>query len=246
MAEIIDSEKIREKLKEFDKYIQQAIDMAGMLKGIKDDTRKIFSELQSKKGQLSIIEDKLAEFFAKGEKVFDKIESLKKEGEKIEGFINVRKQEIEQYLSDTKQQQDDSINIKFHEIKSEVAKLYEEKEKEIDALKQEAEVFKEQISELITNYQQKAGKEMIDFLYKQNALIQNLNQQIESYHKLTETMKDNSDAQAKEIEGLKNTSEKHRKLIELLTSQNAELKNKMAEIISELKKPLVKKIFGGK
>ena len=143
----------------------------------------------------------MAEFFAKGEKVFDKIESLKKEGEKIEGFINVRKQEIEQYLSDTKQQQDDSINIKFHEIKSEVAKLYEEKEKEIDALKQEAEVFKEQISELITNYQQKAGKEMIDFLYKQNALIQNLNQQIESYHKLTETMKDNSDAQAKEIEG---------------------------------------------
>ena len=34
-------------------------------------------------------------------------------------------------------------------------KTYEEKEKEIDALKQEAEVFKEQISELITNYQQK-------------------------------------------------------------------------------------------
>lgn len=246
MAEIIDSEKIREKLKEFDKYIQQAIDMAGMLKGIKDDTQKIFSELQSKKEQLSIIEDKLAEFFAKGEKVFDKIESFKKEGEKIEGFINVRKQEIEQYLSDTKQQQDDSINIKFHEIKSEVAKLYEEKEKEIDALKQETEAFKEQISELITNYQQKADKEMTDFLYKQNALIQNLNQQIESYHKLTETMKDNLDAQAKEIEGLKNMAEKHRKLIESLTSQNAELKNKMAEIISELKRPLVKKIFGGK
>jgi chromosome segregation ATPase len=246
MAEIIDSEKIREKLKEFDKYIQQAIDMAGMLKGIKDDTQKIFSELQSKKGQLSIIEDKLTEFFAKGEKVSDKIESLKKEGEKIEGFINVRKQEIEQYLSDTKQQQDDSINIKFHEIKSEVVKLYEEKEKEIDALKQDTEVFKEQISELITNYQQKADKEMTDFLYKQNALVSNLNQQIDSYHKLTETMKDNLDAQAKEIEGLKNMSEKHRKLIESLTSQNTELKNKMAEIISELKKPLVKKIFGGK
>ena len=68
MAEIIDSEKIREKLKEFDKYIQQAIDMAGMLKGIKDDTRKIFSELQSKKGSYLLSKISWQNFSPKGRK----------------------------------------------------------------------------------------------------------------------------------------------------------------------------------
>ena len=96
--------------------------MAGMLKGIKDDTGKYSQSCRAKKGSYLLSKISWQNFSPKGEKVFDKIESLKKEGEKIEGFINVRKQEIEQYLSDTKQQQDDSINIKFHEIKSEVAK----------------------------------------------------------------------------------------------------------------------------
>ncbi|MBU4321475.1 MAG: hypothetical protein L6246_08470 [Thermodesulfovibrionales bacterium] len=239
MAEIIDSEKIRQKLKDFDNFIQQSIATLEALKRIKDDAQKMFSDMQNKKGQISAIEDRLKELLAEGENVTQEIKSSKIKAEKevknfieeysneansLNFFVKLRKQEIDKFLSDTKQELLQFVESKLNELES----------------------FKSQIKDHVDSSMQKAEKGIADFLYKQNALISNLNQQIDSYHKLIETTKDNLNAQVKEIEGLKNTHEEHRKLIESLTSQNAEIKTKMEEIMSELKKPLIKKIFGGK
>lgn len=232
MAEIVDSEKIRQKLKEFDVYIQQSIDTIKALKVIKDDSQKIFSDMKDKKEIFSKIENNLIELQGKSINIYrellkfkddkesqigDLITRYKKEADSISSLIQNKQQEFEKFLSDIQKQWEDSFRIKLDEFKNE-----------------------------ISNYREKIDKQITDFLYKQNALISNLNQQIDSYQKLTNTLKGTIEAQSEEIKGLKHTSQEHKRQIDLLNTENINFKTKLEEIMNELKKPLVKRLFSGK
>ena len=53
-----------------------------------------------------------------------------------------------------------------------------------------------------------------DFLYKQNALVANLSQQIDSYQRVTESLKSTLDTQSRQITILASEISKHRQAIE--------------------------------
>lgn len=243
MAEIIDSEKIRQSLIAFDGYIKQSIEILQTLKGIKDDSEKMFSALQVKDKIVSQIEGNLKKLQEDAKNITDKLSQFKEnKAKEITDFINKHRQEAETFKSEI---------VKFkeqnsHEITDFINKYANEVDSQFAKINSENNNFKTQIKEAIDSAKKDNDKQISDFLYKQNALVSNLNQQIDSYHKLTETLKVAIESQAEEIKSLKNISDKDQKQIELLKAQNIDFKNRLGEIMNELKKPLVKKLFGGK
>ncbi len=254
MAEIIDSDKIKQKLKEFDVYIQQSIDTVKVLKEIKDDSQQIFSDMKAKKEIFSKIENNLIELQGKSINIYrelskfkddkesqigDFITRYKKEADSISSLIQNKQEEFEKIISVIQKQWEDDFLIKLNEFKKEISDYRENNEKEIYD-------HKDQIQSLITNNQQRIDNQIADFLYKQNALISNLTQQIDSYHKLTDTLKITIAMQSDKITSLEKLSQEYKKGIDTLRSENDNVKVALEEILSELKKPLVKRLFGGK
>lgn len=96
MAEIVDSEKIRQKLKEFDVYIQQSIDTIKTLKVIKDDSQKIVSDMKDKKEIFSKIENNLIELQGKSINIYRELLKFKDDKEsQIGDFITRYKKEAD-------------------------------------------------------------------------------------------------------------------------------------------------------
>lgn len=249
MAEITSSDGVIKKLQEFDKYVSQSLEVLKALRGIKDDVEKLNYFISEKKNELSRYEQELTTFLKKAE-------SVSKEADAILSPMLREKEELERLdknLTDGLAKLDSTLEGKIEEglalhselVKKELDNLAQEKkelqersdaffknilknlEREHAKLSEDHITFRETVKESIKTVRKDIDTQIADFLYKQNALVSNLSQQIDSYQRLTDSLKSSIDKQSNQIAHLENQNMELRQTIE---RQSQEFTTKVVEL----------------
>jgi len=106
--------------------------------------------------------------------------------------------------------------------------------KELEKQHDAQQAFQTKIGEAIEATRKEMESRIADFLYKQNALVVNLSQQIDSYQRLTESLKSALDIQGRQITYLESENSEHRQATENikrdLKQQGEEFDTKLREL----------------
>jgi len=236
MAEITSSDGVIKKIQEFDEYLDQSMEVLRSLRGIKEDVEKQSLSFAQKSEQLSQYEKNLSTLWEKAQIVSQEIDEIlspiRKEKDElqrldkkiteglaeqdatirstIEQGLNVQAELIRQEMVKLNQ-----VQTKFHQradafFKSFLKYTNKELEKQCDA----QQAFQTKIGEGIEATRKEMESRIADFLYKQNALVVNLSQQIDSYQRLTESLKSALDIQSRQVAYLESQNSEHRQAAE--------------------------------
>ena len=230
MAEITSAEGIIKKLKEFDRYVTQSFEVLKTLKGMKEDGQKLSASISDKKKQLERYELELLD-------LQKKTESVSKDADTILAPMLKEKAEL------TK------LNKKLTEGIAQLGATIQVKiEEGLVRLSESQNEFQEKVREYIRSFRKETDSQTTDFLNKQNALVSNLAQQIDSYQRLTESLRISADAQSNQIRELKEQNAKEKLANEeqsqRLEKQIIELKTEVGELSTRLSNMKFKRILG--
>lgn len=249
MAEITSSDSVIKKLQEFDKYVSQSLEVLKTLRGIKDDVEKLNHSISEKKNELSRYEQELATFLKKAELVSKQADTILSPMLREKGEL----ERLGKNLTDGLARLDSTLEGKIEEglalhselVKKELDGLAQEKkelQEQADAffknilknserahtkLSESHITFQEKVNESIKTVHKEIDTQIADFLYKQNALVSNLSQQIDSYQRLTDSLKSSIDTQSNQIGHLENQNTELRQTIE---RQSQEFTTKLVEL----------------
>jgi len=108
--------------------------------------------------------------------------------------------------------------------------------------KEELEVFQTKIENRIGETRKELDSKMADFLYKQNALVSNLSQQIDSYQRLTESLKSNLQSQSQHITNLQTENSELRNGVESIKQLLETLSQDFSKSLDELREMHIQKL----
>lgn len=108
--------------------------------------------------------------------------------------------------------------------------------------KEELEVFQTKIENRIGETRKELDSKMADFLYKQNALVSNLSQQIDSYQRLTESLKSNLGSQNQQIKHLETENSELRNIIESIKQLLEKQRQDFSTDLDELREKHIEKL----
>lgn len=262
MAKITSSDGVIKRLQEFDKYVGQSLDVLETLRGIKDDVEKLNRSISEKKNELTRYEQELTQFLKKAELVSKQANSILppilKEKEGLE--------KLDRKLTDGLAKLDVTLESKIEEglalhgelVKKEIDMLIQEKkelqeqadaffkkilkysETELAKLGESQKAFQQTVNESILIVRKELDTQIADFLYKQNALVTNLSQQIDSYQRLTESLASTLEKQGGQINELENQNIELRQIIE---RQSQEFNSRLSDLregkVQQLEKELM-------
>ncbi len=230
MGEITSSDALVTKLQEFDKYVTQSFELLKTLKDIKDDVQKLSVSLSEKKKEVSRYE---SELWA----LQQKIQSISNDAEKITAPLLKERTELAKMskkLADAIAQLDGTIQVRIQEGLANLSGSQNE--------------FQEKVREYIRTFRKETESQTTDFLYKQNALVSNLSQQIDSYQRLTESLKIGVENQSNQIRELQEQSTELRQSIEAQSKrfekETAQLRSEISELTAKLSNMKFKRILG--
>lgn len=181
MAEITNPDAVIKKIQEFDSYMSQSIDVLKSLNRIEEDVRKQTQALSEKRLELAQFEKELSDLRAKASTIDQEADRLlnpiRKETRQL--------QELDNKLTDGLARLDSTIQNKMEHGMSVQAEA--------------RKAFEAHIKSVIDESRKEHDSKIADFLYKQNALVSNLSQQIDSYQRLTESLKSEIKRQKEQI-----------------------------------------------
>jgi len=252
MAEITKSDEVIKKIQEFDNYLNQSLEVLKSLRKIREDVDNQNKMLSQKREEMTRFENDMSAFW-------DKAKTVSQEIDKILSPIRKEKEELERLdnkITDRLAQLDVAIQTKIEQgllVQAETQKA-----------------FQKQIEYVIDATRKELDSKIADFLYKQNALVSNLSQQIDSYQRLSESLKSNLESQNQQIkhlesentellniiESIKQLLDKQRqdfsttldelqeRHIQKLEKENAEMKSVLNELATKFNNMKFKKILG--
>ena len=256
MAEITTSDAVIKKIQELDEYLDQSMEVLRSLRGIKEDVEKESLSVSQKSEQLSQYEKNLSTLWEKAQIVSQEIDEIlspiRKEKDEL--------QRLDKKITDGLAEQDATIRSTIEQgltvqgelIRQEIVKLNQAQtefhqradaffksflkytNKELEKHRSAQQAFQTKIGEEIEATRKEMESRIADFLYKQNALVVNLSQQIDSYQRLTESLKSALDMQGRQIAHLESQNSEHRQAIgnikNGLKQQEEEFDTKLKEL----------------
>lgn len=252
MAEITKSDDVIKKIKEFDTYLSQSSEVLKSLHRIREDVENQTHLLSQKREELTRFESDLSAFR-------DKAKTVSQEIDKILSPIRKEKEELERL--------DNKLTVGLARL-DDIIQTKIEQGLMVQAETQKA--FQTQIENVVDVTRKELDSKIADFLYKQNALVSNLSQQIDSYQRLTESLKSTLENQNQQItylqtknSELQNVIESIKQLLEKqsqdfsgaldelrgthiqqLEKENAEMKSVLNELTTKFNNMKFKKILG--
>jgi predicted nucleic acid-binding Zn-ribbon protein len=95
---------------------------------------------------------------------------------------------------------------------------------------------------VIETNRKELDSKIADFLYKQNALVSNLSQQIDSYQRLTESLKSNLESQNQQIKHLETENSELRNIIESIKQLLEKQRQDFSTALDELREKHIEKL----
>jgi len=256
MSEITSSDGVIKKIQEFDQYLDQSMEVLRSLRSIREDVEKQSHSFAQKSEQLSQYEEQLDKLLRKAQFVSQNTDAILspilKEKEELERLGERLTEGLARQDATIQSKIDQGLTIQAEPVRQEMAKLNQaqtefhqradaffksflkyankELEKQYDA----HQAFQTKIDEAIEVTRKEMDSKIADFLYKQNALVVNLYQQIDSYQRFTESLKSALDTQNGQITHLESENSEHRQSIKTikhdLKQQGEEFDSKLREL----------------
>jgi chromosome segregation ATPase len=292
MAEITNSDAVIKKIQEFDEYLDQSMEVLRSLRGIKEDVEKQSLSFAQKSEQLNQYEKNLSTLWEKAQMVSQEIDEIlspiRKEKDELQSLDQRITEGLAEQDATIRSRIEQGLNVQAELIRQEMVKLNQTQtefhqradaffksflkyaNKELEKHRNAEQAFQTKIGEGIEATRKEMESKIADFLYKQNALVVNLSQQIDSYQRLTESLKSALDMQSRQIAYLESQNSEHRqavgnikrdlkqqggefdtKLKELredhilnLEKENAQMKSVLNDISAKLSNMKFKKLLG--
>jgi chromosome segregation ATPase len=256
MAEITNSDAVIKKIQEFDQYLDQSMELLRSLRGIKEDVEKQSLLFAQKSEQLSQYEKNLSTLLDKVQIASQEIDQIlspiRKEKDELQSLDKRITERLAEQDATIRSTIDQGLKVQGELIRQEVVKLNRTQtefhqraddffksflkysNKELEKHRDAQQAFQTKIGEGIEANRKEMESRIADFLYKQNALVVNLSQQIDSYQRLTESLKSALDMQSRQIVHLESQNSEHRQAVESverdLTQQSEEFDTKLKEL----------------
>jgi chromosome segregation ATPase len=256
MAEITSSDAVIKKIEEFDQYLEQSMEVLRSLRSIREDVEKQSHSFAQKSEQLSQYEKHLDTLLQKTQFVSQNTDAILspilKEKEELERIGERLTEGLARQDATIQSKIDQGLTIQAELIRQEMAKLNQSQtefhqradaffksflkyaNKELEKQHDAQQAFQTKIGEAIEATRKEMESRIADFLYKQNALVVNLSQQIDSYQRLTESLKSALDIQGRQITYLESENSEHRQATENikrdLKQQGEEFDTKLREL----------------
>ena len=256
MAEITSSDGVIKKIQEFDEYLDQSMEVLRSLRGIKEDVEKQSLSFAQKSEQLSQYEKNLSTLWEKAQIVSQEIDEIlspiRKEKDELQRLDKKITEGLAEQDATIRSTIEQGLNVQAELIRQEMVKLNQVQtkfhqradaffksflkytNKELEKHRDAQQAFQTKIGEGIEATRKEMESRIADFLYKQNALVVNLSQQIDSYQRLTESLKSALDMQSRQIAHLESQNSEHRQAAENikrdLKQQGGEFDTKLKEL----------------
>jgi len=256
MAEITSSDGVIKKIQEFDEYLDQSMEVLRSLRGIKEDIEKQSISFVQKSEQLSQYEKNLSTLWEKAQIVSQEIDEIlspiRKEKDELQRLDKKITEGLAEQDATIRSTIEQGLNVQAELIRQEMVKLNQTQtefhqradaffksflkyaNKELEKHHDAQQAFQTKIGEGIEATRKEMESRIADFLYKQNALVANLSQQIDSYQRLTESLKSALDTQSRKITYLESKNSEHRQAVENikrdLKQQGEEFDTKLKEL----------------
>lgn len=237
MAEITNSKSIIEKIKEFDKCVEQSLETLKTLRKIRNDAEKLTKDLSRSKNELDRHEKALLDSLQKAQNVSGKITQILspilKEKEELE--------RLDRQLSTGITEAENRLQRKVEKGLTENLELVQTG---LDQIKDEKRKFVSKIEKKTEETRKELDGKIVEFLYKQNALVSNLTQQIDSYQRLTDSQSQKVTRLETENINLKSRLETNESHIQRLEKESAEFNGRLNEIVEKMSGIRFKGILG--
>ena len=256
MAEITSSDGVIKKIQEFDEYLDQSMEVLRSLRGIKEDVEKQSLSFSQKSEQLSQYEKNLSTLREKAQIVSQEIDEIlspiRKEKDELQRLDKKITEGLAEQDATIRSTIEQGLNVQAELIRQEMVKLNQAQtefhqradaffksflkyaNKELEKHRDAQQAFQTKIDEATEATRKEMESKIADFLYKQNALVVNLSQQIDSYQRLTESLKSALDMQSRQIAHLESQNSEHRQAAENikrdLKQQGGEFDTKLKEL----------------
>ena len=256
MAEITSSDGVIKKIQEFDEYLDQSMEVLRSLRGIKEDVEKQSLSFAQKSEQLSQYEKNLSTLWEKAQIVSQEIDEIlspiRKEKDELQRLDKKITEGLAEQDATIRSTIEQGLNVQAELIRQEMVKLNQAQtefhqradaffksflkytNKELEKHRDAQQAFQTKIGEGIEATRKEMESRIADFLYKQNALVVNLSQQIDSYQRLTESLKSALDIQSRQVAYLESQNSEHRQAAENikrdLKQQGGEFDTKLKEL----------------
>jgi len=256
MAEITSSDGVIKKIQEFDEYLDQSMEVLRSLRGIKEDVEKQSLSFAQKSEQLSQYEKNLSTLWEKAQIVSQEIDEIlspiRKEKDELQRLDKKITEGLAEQDATIRSTIEQGLNVQAELIRQEMVKLNQVQtkfhqradaffksflkytNKELEKHRDAQQAFQTKIGEGIEATRKEMESRIADFLYKQNALVVNLSQQIDSYQRLTESLKSALDIQSRQVAYLESQNSEHRQAAENikrdLKQQGGEFDTKLKEL----------------
>lgn len=249
MAEITSSDGVIKKLQEFDKYVGQSLEVLKALRGIKEDAETLTRSISEKKSHLAMYEQELSAILKKAESVSKQADAIiapmLKEKEELERLDKKLTEGLTRLDATLESKIEEGLTLHSELVKKEMGRLIQERkelqeqadaffknilknsETELAKLLETQERYQVTVNESILTIRKEIETQIADFLYKQNALVSNLSQQIDSYRRLTESLKSSIEKQSNQISHLENQNAELQQTIE---KQNKEFADRLSDL----------------
>jgi chromosome segregation ATPase len=259
MAEITSSDGVIKKIQEFDEYLDQSMEVLRSLRGIKEDVEKQSLSFAQKSEQLSQYEKNLSTLWEKAQIVSQEIDEIlspiRKEKDELQRLDKKITEGLAEQDATIRSTIEQGLNVQAELIRQEMVKLNQAQtefhqradaffksflkyaNKELEKHRDAQQAFQTKIDEATEATRKEMESRIADFLYKQNALVVNLSQQIDSYQRLTESLKSALDMQSRQIAHLESQNSEHRQAAENikrdLKQQGREFDTKLKELCED-------------
>ena len=256
MAEITSSDGVIKKIQEFDEYLDQSMEVLRSLRGIKEDVEKQSLSFAQKSEQLSQYEKNLSTLWEKAQIVSQEIDEIlspiRKEKDELQRLDKKITEGLAEQDATIRSTIEQGLNVQAELIRQEMVKLNQAQtefhqradaffksflkyaNKELEKHRDAQQAFQTKIDEATEATRKEMESKIADFLYKQNALVVNLSQQIDSYQRLTESLKSALDIQSRQVAYLESQNSEHRQAAENikrdLKQQGGEFDTKLKEL----------------
>ena len=259
MSEITSSDGVIKKIQEFDEYLDQSMEVLRSLRGIKEDVEKQSLSFSQKSEQLSQYEKNLSTLREKAQIVSQEIDEIlspiRKEKDELQRLDKKITEGLAEQDATIRSTIEQGLNVQAELIRQEMVKLNQAQtefhqradaffksflkyaNKELEKHRDAQQAFQTKIDEATEATRKEMESRIADFLYKQNALVVNLSQQIDSYQRLTESLKSALDMQSRQIAHLESQNSEHRQAAENikrdLKQQGREFDTKLKELCED-------------
>lgn len=177
---------------------------------IKDSENRLRRENELSRKEHFQLELKTKEHF---QGTIARYQAVVEKGQTIEQLINSFRKDIEEQVKSSHQHSENEMQSRLSQVKEHYEKSIEKLYKIID---EKQSLFEDNVKKELSDHQQGVERQVVDFLNKQNTLVQNLTQQIDGFHRLAQTL---SSKVEQVSHGLKSLEDKMNRNMENLQEQ---------------------------